>query len=197
VNAVAELRLPPERGALEASARRLLSPRRLRHVAGVAAMAEALAAAYGVDREAAACAAWAHDLLRERAPQELLEAAETLGVPVLPEERRAPVLLHGPVAAALLAREGAAARVVEAVRVHTTGRAGMGEVAEVLFVSDKVEAGRDYPEAAAVRRRIGEASLEQLVFAVLQAELCYLIREGRLLHRWAVGLYEAYAGGGP
>ena len=41
--------------------------------------------------------------------------------------------------------------VLEAIRAHTTGRPGMGPLALVLYVADKIEPARDYPSVGRLR----------------------------------------------
>ena len=43
--------------------------------------------------------------------------------------------------------------ILNAIRYHTTGRAGMGAVELALFVADAVEPARDYPGVALVRHQ--------------------------------------------
>jgi predicted HD superfamily hydrolase involved in NAD metabolism len=189
------MRLPRPVEELEAEARRTLSPERVRHVAGVAATAVALAERHGLPRPLLVAAAWAHDLWRERSGEELLARARSLGVPISPLEERQPLLLHGPVAASELCAEGWSPEVVEAVRVHTTGAPGMGPVAAALYVADKIEPGRSYPGVSSLRRAAEEMSLTEAVLQVLQSELQYRIVRRQPLHPWAVAAYQEQVGG--
>jgi predicted HD superfamily hydrolase involved in NAD metabolism len=177
--------------ALEAKARRELSPARVEHVARVAAWAEAIAARWGVPAEPIRIAAWAHDLWKERADDELLAEARRLGLPVFPAEEAAPFILHGRVAAAHLAQAGADPRAVEAVEVHVTGRPGMGPVAEVLYVADKTEPGRRFEGVEALRQAVADGPAAA-VFAVLRSEILFLVERRRLLHPWMVEAYQSY-----
>jgi predicted HD superfamily hydrolase involved in NAD metabolism len=87
-------------------------------------------------------------------------------------ERQSPKLLHGPVAAELARRELGIddEEVLEAVRAHTTGSPGMGPLALVLYVADKIEPARDYPSVGRLRtlaredlRRAAEESLRRAI----------------------------------
>lgn len=160
----------------------LLSAHRLRHSENVAELTRALAEAHGLSSEGAYWAGLAHDLAREWSRERLLAEARRLGVPVDDEERREPILLHGPVAAAWMqeARVGNAA-MWEAVRYHTTAAPGMGPLARALFVADGTEPGRGYPEAAALRR-LAFKDLEAGYRAVLEETARYLARRGLRPH---------------
>ena len=98
-------------------------------------------------------AALLHDLARAKRPEELLSLAEGFGIEIGSLEARMPIFLHGPVAAAL-ARERYGIEdpeILEAVRVHTTGSAGMGPVARAVFLADKLDPTKDRRYPARVR----------------------------------------------
>lgn len=111
------------------------------HIRRVRDIAAPLAARHGVDARAVDVGAAAHDLARAMSPDALLTESRRLGLSVHPVEERAPILLHGPVAAVWLELDGEITdpRVIEAVRWHTTGKVGMGLVARVVLVADNIE----------------------------------------------------------
>ena len=157
-------------------ARERLSEKRYGHTLRVADTAEGLAQVHGLDPARARLAALLHDAARETEPEEFLRLAGEWGVPVGELERKSPKLLHGPVAAELARRELGVAdeEVLEAVRAHTVGRAGMGPLALVLYVADKIEPARDYPSVGRIRelarRNLRAAAAESLRRAVAHNE---------------------------
>jgi predicted HD superfamily hydrolase involved in NAD metabolism len=142
----------------EALARSRLSERRYEHTLRVADTAEDLALVHDLDTDLARLAALLHDAAREMGPEEFLNLADKWHLQVEDPERESPKLLHGPVAAELAKRELGVddEEVLEAVRTHTTGRPGMGPLALVLYVADKIEPARDYPSVGRLRRLAGE-----------------------------------------
>lgn len=114
------------------------------HVVRVVREARTLARAWDVDRDRVELAVWGHDLFRAHAPAEQLRLAEEAGVTIGPLDREYPVLLHGPVAAAVLQERFGIAdeEAVAAIRDHTSGSAEMPLIAKVLLVADKVEAAK-------------------------------------------------------
>ena len=52
--------------------------------------------------------------------------------------------------------------IINAVRYHTTGRAGMSLLEKVVYIADLTSADRSYPDAAYVRR-LGEIDLDQCI----------------------------------
>jgi predicted HD superfamily hydrolase involved in NAD metabolism len=142
----------------EALARSRLSERRYEHTLRVADTAENLAMAHDLEADRARLSALLHDAAREMGPEEFLNLADKWGIQVGEPEQQSPKLLHGPVAAELAKRELGVddEEVLEAVRAHTTGRPGMGPLALVLYVADKIEPARDYPSVGRLRRLAGE-----------------------------------------
>ena len=120
-----------------------------------------------------------HDLVRATPPDELLRLAEKIGMEPNEAERAAPVLLHGAIAARLLAERFGVddAEVLAAVRYHTTGRAGMSDVEKVVFLADKTEPDElaYYPEW----REVHDLAQRDLDAAMLRALELYLERARR------------------
>jgi predicted HD superfamily hydrolase involved in NAD metabolism len=141
----------------EALARSRLSERRYEHTLRVADTAEDLALAHDLDAQRARLAALLHDAAREMGPEEFLKVAQEWHLKVGDPERQSPKLLHAPVAAELARRELGVddEEVLEAIRAHTTGRTGMGPLALVLYVADKIEPARDYPGVGRLRTVAG------------------------------------------
>jgi predicted HD superfamily hydrolase involved in NAD metabolism len=156
-----------------------------RHLAAVVGEARRLARLHGVDEERAALAAWAHDIARATRPDDLLRQARELGLKPTDLEQAVPILLHGPVAARLLAgRYGVEDEEVLAVaRWHSTGRAGMSTLEKVVFLADKVvpEKIAGEPDLAEVRR-LAETDLDGAVLRHLNRQLVEVVRQGWLLH---------------
>ena len=179
--------IPPP---IEARLRQL--PRGLRdHTERVRELARGLARRHGVDPARVDLAIVAHDLARAVKDDALLEQARRYGLRVHPVARRNPVLLHGPVTAMWLQREGGIGdrEVLEAVRRHTTGRKGMGPVAKVVFLADKldphkVERDPRFEGLAA----LAQESLDRALLEFLNRQLAYFLHRGRLIHPDSVEL---------
>jgi len=96
------------------------------HVQRVAAEAERIARRLGADVTAATTAAWLHDISLVIPASDMLGAAESAGLDILPEERQVPVLLHGKLSAVIAQRHFGVQEPItlDAMRCHTTLRAG-------------------------------------------------------------------------
>lgn len=154
------------------------------HIDRVVTLAQTLARRHGADEARAMLAAQGHDLVRHWSDPRWLAEAEARGLDVLPAEREEPVLLHGPLGAALLAERGwlADAELLDAIRYHTTGHPAYGPEAWAMFVADKIEPHKvaRRPELAAVVAA-AERSLEAAALAYLE-----LMEEQGQRTGWAV-----------
>lgn len=126
------------------------------HVARVAEEAVDLAGRWDIDPLRAELAVWGHDLFRAVPEGEQVALAEKAGVRVRRADRLAPIVLHGPSAAAVLeerfgVKDG---EVLQAIAQHTLGARAMPLLSKVLLIADKVESrkrARD-PAMRAIRR---------------------------------------------
>lgn len=169
--------------ALEALLRQQVTGERLAHTYRVVEFARRLGRIHGADEARVAVAALMHDYAKPLSPEALLREAERLRLAIHPVERAEPHLLHGPVAAGLLAEQGLVTdrEVLQAIATHTTGRAGMSLLEKVLFVADYAEPGRRFPGAEAVRAA-AEEDLDRALLQGLDNSLVYLVGRGWLIH---------------
>jgi predicted HD superfamily hydrolase involved in NAD metabolism len=128
----------------------------VRHVERVLHEALQLATSWDLDPVRTELAVWGHDLFRAFAPADQLRLARETGVHLTPADERSPIVLHGPVAAAVL-RDRFAVRdddVLAAVRDHTLGMDRMPLLARVILLADKFEERkrRRTPAMKAIRR---------------------------------------------
>ena len=161
-------------------------PRGLRaHIGRVRVEASSLAGPLALDSGRVDLAAAMHDLCRSMRGEELLAEARHRGVAVNRVEEQAPMLLHGPVAAARLRGEMGVAdvEVVEAVHWHSTAAPGLHAIGKVVFLADKLDPAKSarYSFIESVRALAGE-DLDAALEAFLSGELQRLLRGGHLLH---------------
>ena len=169
----------------------------LSHVTQVAAEALALVERVGADREAANLAALAHDLAAVVPAAEMLSVAEGMGLPVDGADRAIPLLLHGPIAAAALVEKLTICNrdVLNAVRYHSTLRAGASDLEKIVFLADKIAYDPtsphdgEYLSALRAADSLDEASLVYLDFLLENGW-----RYGWILHPHAVAAYRDLTG---
>ncbi len=134
------------------------------HCANVARAAYQLAERFGADPLAAEAGGRLHDVSVIWPNDQRLAAAEALGIEILPEERKAPMILHQKLSV-VLAREIFNVRdaaVLSAVGCHTTLKAGASSLDKVVFIADKLAWDEPYdaPWHPALRTAL-ETSLDE------------------------------------
>ncbi|ALW89507.1 bis(5'-nucleosyl)-tetraphosphatase (symmetrical) YqeK [Deinococcus actinosclerus] len=128
------------------------------HIPRVTAEARRLARHFRVPEGAAAQAALLHDLGGIVPRGEMVPLCRALGIPIYPEERQVPMLLHAQLSV-VLARERYGVTdegVLQAIRYHTTLHAAPNPLDLVVFLADKLEwdQGGAPPYQAALRRAL-------------------------------------------
>lgn len=146
--------------------RKRFPERLLAHTRGVEKTARRLAVVYGADEEKAALAALLHDYGKTYAQDDLLQIALTHNI-VDEFALQEPSLLHAPVGSWLLKHELGIDdhEILNAVKIHTIGAAGMTLFSEIIYLADYIEPGRDFPGVDKIR----ELAFQDLHKALLGA----------------------------
>lgn len=146
----------------------------------------------GEDPEKAAVAGILHDCCKEMPlPEALQIVGQSAIIPDI-DFREQPQLIHGYAAAELLGRFGVRDREIEdAVRYHTTGRAGMSRLEKIIYLADLTEEGRHYPDVAEMRR-LADASLDEAMLYALSYTIGKLTRRRRTICRDSWQAYNEY-----
>lgn len=159
------------------------------HVGRVVSEGRRLAQVHEVDVERVQAGAWGHDLYRAHGDAALLSEAARVGITPSVEEAAAPILLHGPIAAAE-AKQAWGVRddaVLEAIHWHTTGRPAMSDVALTVFVADKIELAKVEADPGLLPiRALAEHDLLAAMAALLDRRLAALLALGGVVHPAAV-----------
>lgn len=145
---------------------------RLKHSKNVAKEAVRLARKYGADIEKAELAGILHDATKETGEKEQMALIAKAGIVLTDMERESPKLWHAISGSAyiqvVLGIDDE--EVIDAVRYHTTGRAGMTLLDKVIFVADFISADRDYDGVDRMRKiadkGLDEAVLEGMAFTI-------------------------------
>lgn len=157
----------------------------LNHLEGVSKGSIALAERWDVDPEEAALAGYLHDVARARAPEVLLRQAHQYGVRVDAVEAAFPVLLHGAVGAAEVAREWPELDdgFLAAISFHSTGRWEMTALEKVVFLADKLEPRGGLPDTFFEDlHEVAFKDLDKAVMRFLEWQVRHLLDRGNLVH---------------
>jgi predicted HD superfamily hydrolase involved in NAD metabolism len=177
-----------ENGDLEERLRRAVDglPEGLRaHILRVEHESMWLAERHGVDPARASLSALGHDLVRHLKGPELLALASVYRLQPDEIEVASPILTHGPIAAQILTHDYGFEDpdIIAGIDCHTTARAGMTPVEQVLFVADKVEPNKLAREPALGDvRQAAHNSLDAAVLRYLDMNIEKSLQKGWLLH---------------
>ena len=177
--------------------RRRESDHRFLHSLEVAKSAEHLARRYGGDPDKARVAGLLHDVMKDISPSEQLQIFKDFGILLDDVEKDAQKLWH--------ARAGAAfiehilhiddRDLLNAVRYHTTGRAGMSLLEKTVFVADFISADRSYPDVDKMRA-LAEVSLEDAMRYALRYTIDDLQKKGARVHPDTLAALQELTEGG-
>lgn len=171
--------------------RRRLKPKRFDHSLAVAEEAVRLAERYGVDVQKARTAGLLHDVMKNTPPEEQLRVLANYHVAMSDVERGAEKLYHAMSGAAFAEHVlGITDRdVLNAVRYHTTARAGMSPLEKVLYLADFTSADRDYDDVD-VMRRLVDVSMEEAMAYALAYTIKDLVKKKKPIHPDTVAAFN-------
>lgn len=164
---------------LRRAARQRLGDKRYIHTLGVEKMAVRLAQIHGEDVPKARQAALLHDIAKEMPVAQQLQLCKKHGI--MPQysgdvQKR---VLHADAGAVIAQAEfGMPPDICDAIRYHSTGRAGMSRLEKIIFVADKIEENRRFDDIPPIRAQAME-DLDGAAAQVLRQTLEALKRHGR------------------
>ena len=133
-----------------------MSPKRFRHTVAVEEMAARLCDLFCPEQtQKMRAAALLHDLTKELDLEQQIKLCEKYHLSVSDADRIAPKTFHARTAAEKIRLEMPALAdptVVDAVRWHTTGHAGMTLTEKLLYLADYIDESRSYPNCVILRR---------------------------------------------
>ena len=170
--------------------RERLSDYRFRHSVNVSKESVRLAERYGGDVEKAELAGLLHDVMKDAGKKEQLDIIEKDGVKLNEVEQQAPKLWHA-IAGAVYVKKVLRIRdkdIVNAVRYHTTARAGMTLLEKIVFIADYTSEDRDY-KGVEKMRKASNVSLEYAMEEALAFDIEERADEHTAIHP---DTFEAY-----
>lgn len=168
-----------------------LSEYRRIHSLNVADEAVRFAEKYGADPQKARLAGLLHDVTKETDGDLQLKIIEKGGIMLTELERRSPKLWHA-ISGACYIRDELGIKdpdIFNAVRYHTTARAGMSLLEKCIFLADFTSAERNYPDIDVIRR-YAELSLEEGMLYGIKFTIERLAGRGDLISPDALDAYN-------
>lgn len=163
-------------------ARKNLRDARYDHTLAVAKLAEELAACYHESVFKASVAGLLHDITKEFTDEEQLHIIKNSDILLSKILTSAPNIYHS-VTASIIAKNELSINdtdILNAIRYHTTGRAGMSVLEKIIYVADAVSYDRTYPEAEQLRNMAFE-DLDGCMLEILQFTIKKLAAAGAVI----------------
>ena len=153
-----------------------MGKKRFKHTLGVVESATQLAKLYNVDVEKARLAALLHDCAKEMPLKEMQALVQASKYEADNELLANGNLLHGLAGMIRAEKEFSIADldVLEAIRVHTTGKVHMSKLDKVIFLADYIEPNRNFPGVNDIRAA-AEQSLDAGVLCGFDMTIRHLI----------------------
>lgn len=154
-----------------------LSKKRFIHTLGVVNSAMYLAKKYGANIEDAHLAALLHDCAKEIPLLEMRDLVADL--PCDQDMLHSGALLHGLAGMVLANTQYGVTNpdILEAIRVHTTGKENMSKLDKIIFLADYIEPNRKFPGVNDIRLA-AEQSLDAGVLCGFDMTIRHLIDRG-------------------
>ena len=176
------LTLPGELEDYRQLVRNRLQDERYFHTLGVAKLAGELAEAYHADRMSALTAALLHDVTKQVPLDIQLQTIKNSGIlndEILLESTN----IYHSVTGFLFARDQLGITdvdILNAIRYHTTGRAGMSILEKIIYTSDATSYEREYPEAGRLRALAFE-NIDRCIYEILMFTIEKLMKRHILI----------------
>ncbi len=159
-----------------------LTQKRYKHSLGAMKAAKELGRAYGENEEEVEFAGLVHDIAKELSKEEIELALKKYKIIPDEIEKEQVSLLHSKLGAAI-AKElfNISEKTQKAIEYHTTGNKDMDTFAKIIYLADKIEENRDYPEVEELRE-LTKKDLDKAILFVLDFTIQKSVKKGRLIH---------------
>ena len=168
-----------------------MSKKRFIHSVNVAKAAEQLAVKYGGDVEKAKIAGILHDITKESPYDEQLKIMEINGIILDDVQQFSPKTWHA-ISGSVYVRRVLRIEdedIINAIRYHTSGRAGMSLLEKIIFTADFIGEERDY-KGVDVMRDKAKGSLEEAMLYGVSFSITDLTERQCAIDRNTFGLYN-------
>lgn len=171
-----------------------LSQKRYTHSLNVAEECRKLAVKYGEDPDKAYYAGLIHDICKENSADEQKQLIIESGFSVCREELETHSLWHAIAGAYFIKKEFGIEDIdiINAVRFHTAGRAGMTRLEEIVYLGDLISADRDYKDVDKMRK-LSYSDLNKAMFEAFAFAIKSVVKKDGLLPLCTVEGYNFYA----
>ncbi|TCS77998.1 bis(5'-nucleosyl)-tetraphosphatase (symmetrical) YqeK [Pectinatus cerevisiiphilus] len=154
------------------------------HSLGVSETAVQLAKRLGASLPKAKIAGLLHDCAREFPVSALLDEARKRNIPIDFIDNYQPILLHAALGAALAKEKYSIddPEILDAIRLHTTGKENMTLLDKIIYLADMIEPHRQYDGIDEFRKFAESADIDSVMIAAFDRSLSFVIKKGQMIH---------------
>lgn len=170
-----------------------LSSKRYQHSLNVAAECRKLAEKYGEDPDKAYFAGLLHDICKEMSGEEQKALVLDSGYTVCREELETRSLWHAIAGAYFVKTEFGVEDIdiLNSIRFHTVGRAGMSRLEEIVYLGDLISADRNYKDVTKMRK-ITYSSLNAAMLEAFSFSIKSVVKKGGVIPLCTVEGFNFY-----
>lgn len=171
-----------------------LPEKRKIHSLGVAKSAVLLARIYGADEDKAEIAGILHDTAKYVKLVDVPSYCDKYGIELDEMEKVSTALSHSVLGSFIAKYEFGIddSEIISAIRYHTTGRADMTLLEEIVYLADLIEDGRDYPGVDELRELAYGGKLHEAVLKSFDNSINLVIKKKSPLHLRSVEARNYY-----
>ena len=161
-----------------------ISPHRFEHTLAVADEAVILSNRFGADVRKAYLAGMLHDCAKGLTYDEALRLTDGTVDDLDDQERAMPELMHAPAGAVLAQKvyDVHDSEILDAIRWHTTGHAGMSKLQKIIYLADMIEPTRKPFDGLDELRRLSLCDLDEAVRLAANQSINYVRGKGAAVH---------------
>lgn len=163
----------------------VLSEKRYEHSIGVMEKAIELAEIFGEDKEKAAYVGLVHDIAKEMDNEEFYNYMEKNNINIEEIDKIETIALHGKIGADIAKKKYSFTdEMYDAIYYHTTARDNMTLLDKIIYVADKIEDTRDYPEVNELRKFFETSKNldEFILYDIDYYTIPKMIKQKRVIH---------------
>lgn len=163
--------------------KKALPEKRFIHSLGVAEEALRLAVLYGADTGKAYTAGLLHDCAKGIAADRQLEECDRRGLELDEWTRKCPPVIHGFLGAVIAEEEYGITdkEILNAIKYHTVGKAGMTLLDKIIYIADMTEINRDFDGVEKLRKAV-EKNIDKAIMISIKQQLELNIARRSIIH---------------
>lgn len=179
-----------ERDDYLAAIKTRMPEKRYIHTIGVMETGISLAEKYGENVKSAETAAILHDIAKYADEDWMRQIVRQNGL----DDRLVDwgsEILHGPVGAWIAENEFNISNddILNAIRFHTTGRAGMSKLEKIIYIADMIEPNRKFPGVEALRS-VANRNLDEALEACICHSIAFLVQTKQAIFPVSIECYN-------